>query len=320
MKTKGVIFVGDPHLSSFTPASRIDHYPSVILSKLRYCLETAVRLGFSTVIILGDFGHVRQIPMLYVSIVQKMLREFTDQGLKIFSVVGNHDIAYNRLDTVDGSILGAVFSSGLVTPLTVLELEMGSLKVRVQGVNYPDPVPPAPEYEGVNLCVIHRFFDTSTEPSFITRQDVVDYGYNVYIFGHDHVEKKPELVEGRLVIVPGSISRGTSHNYNLTKQVVIYSLSAPEGKPSFKRLSIPTKPASEVFSSRVESKKLSESLDISSEVGKVLDQLRDIQIIQGDVYRLLEMFTDAFPEEAILCVKDYLRQFGIFDRRGGSEA
>ncbi len=59
-------FVGDPHLTPYTPASRKDDYPQTIISKynkIQECSPSEIQ------VLLGDVFHKPVLPLKYVNLV-----------------------------------------------------------------------------------------------------------------------------------------------------------------------------------------------------------------------------------------------------------
>lgn len=122
---KGLLFIGDPHLSSRKPGRRTDKdFTGTVLDKLDQAFQIARNDGLLPVI-LGDlFDRAGDNDCSMLSRLLKLLREHREQnGVTPVSLVGNHDLKDARLSM--DTALAVVRESGLLTlledavPLTV---------------------------------------------------------------------------------------------------------------------------------------------------------------------------------------------------------
>lgn len=122
---KGLLFIGDPHLSSRKPGRRTDKdFTGTVLDKLDQAFQIARNDGLLPVI-LGDlFDRAGDNDCSMLSRLLKLLREHREQnGVTPISLVGNHDLKDARLSM--DTALAVVRESGLLTlledavPLTV---------------------------------------------------------------------------------------------------------------------------------------------------------------------------------------------------------
>src|SRR2546430_16995407 len=81
----GMLFVGDPHLSTRAPGWRKDDYPQAVLGKLRWCVKYA-REHRLLMVLLGDlFHHPRDISNQLLVELLGLLEE------PAWAVAGNND-------------------------------------------------------------------------------------------------------------------------------------------------------------------------------------------------------------------------------------
>ena len=104
-----VMFVGDVHLKAQNPACRKDNYAETVLRKLswidQYCNENHI----SHIVFLGDFFDAPTVAWSLFTQVMCVLQKMRDDGIHCYAVVGNHDIRYDRLDTLNETSLGVLF-------------------------------------------------------------------------------------------------------------------------------------------------------------------------------------------------------------------
>ena len=62
------------------------------------------------------------------AVITEFLR-FREVGIEVFSIVGNHDVAYEKMEYFDRSPLKTLFLSGAIKPLHIIEND----KVYIRG-------------------------------------------------------------------------------------------------------------------------------------------------------------------------------------------
>jgi hypothetical protein len=111
MTYDGILFIGDPHVSSRAPGFRSDDYPRAILDKLAGCLDHARTKGLKTAL-LGDIFHY---PRDNANWLLTELIELLSPHVPL-AIYGNHDVRENAISVDDSlSILAA---SGAIELLT----------------------------------------------------------------------------------------------------------------------------------------------------------------------------------------------------------
>lgn len=318
--TDRITFLGDPHLNSSCPVSRIDDFCAATLDKLRQVRDLMVNRGRKHLIILGDVFHKRGQSLSYLYQVMQVLQEFRAAGIWVGAIVGNHDLAYEDMGTLEGSPLGLFFQSGLIEHFTEAQVNAGEYSVCLKGFDYPETLTPAQnqDWARVSVCVAHRFYESPLDVGSIKQEDLVNLGYQAYVLGHDHVSYDPLAIGGRLLLRPGGMMRGTSHGYNLSRDVVVQTVvfKGTKQSPSMgietDKLSI--RPAGEVFSHEAVSKEdtlENLSADITERVEGLLAKM-DETSADTSVYDYLDQI-EALPAVK-QTVEHYLKEKGIFRR------
>lgn len=186
MSYKGLLCIGDPHLSPRTPGHRRDDYSRAILKKLLWALDHA-RAEKLLPVLLGDLFHVPR------DNGNALLVELLDSlaGREILSVVGNHDVGDTlRLEPADSlSILVAAKRLRLIAG-TPWRGELGGRYALVGGSNYRDMLPARVERPHPDALVV-----------WITHHDVKFRGYE------EAGRFEPRAIEGVDVVVNGHIHR-----------------------------------------------------------------------------------------------------------------
>lgn len=152
----GVLFIGDPHVSSKAVGRRKDDYLTSTLTKLEACAQRCKEFNLFP-IILGDLFHTyddNDLEMLYRLI--SVLKKFPAVPLV---VEGNHDKGMTHLSPKDA--LSLLILTG-VAMVPQVEAEVGILEikgnlVRIWACPYGAPVPPElPGYAGRTIMLTHH--------------------------------------------------------------------------------------------------------------------------------------------------------------------
>ncbi len=232
-------FVGDLHLDSRTPSSRLDDYAQATLSKLQLVLEGCQAHNSTHLFLSGDVFHRRAQSFDYLSKVIAAFRQFKQAGVQVHSIVGNHDIQHDRMDTLSSNPLGLLFEIGLIQRLSeeglrlpfVFSSDINSRpQVLIRGVDYGKPLPARVAKTDLNLSfvVAHAFYDNALDSHAFSFEEVRASGHDYLLLGHDHAPYPPLLVGQTKVIRPGSLTRGTSHDYQLHRPIQIEHFQVSE--------------------------------------------------------------------------------------------
>lgn len=89
IKTNKIAFVGDMHLDSTTPSSRVDDYADASLNKLYNLKNICVLKGIKLVILLGDVFNKHDQSNQYLNKVMKAFKSFKDENITVMSITGN---------------------------------------------------------------------------------------------------------------------------------------------------------------------------------------------------------------------------------------
>lgn len=139
MSRVSFIFRTDVHLSDKAPMSWKGDYTEEIWSDLEQIGDYARKHKVSAVLDGGDYFHVKAPTRNSHSLNEKSSRIHSGYPCRTYAVEGNHDLAYNNLESLSKQPLGVLFSSGVFHQLREVVFEDGDLRVRVVGVPYqPD--------------------------------------------------------------------------------------------------------------------------------------------------------------------------------------
>ena len=201
----GILFIGDPHVSSTRPGRRIDDYEASVLAKLKYCAELCHDYNLLPVI-LGDLLHRSDDNSL------RMLNRLTTV-LELFPVPpitleGNHDKAGAAIAEDDALYLLArnkdavqvVFEPGLIGTYSI-----NGKPVRLFACPYGSQIPASlPAGEGRAIMVTHH--DLAFDGAYPGAKPIRPVqGADMVVNGHMHDKKPSVLAEQTWWHNPGNI-------------------------------------------------------------------------------------------------------------------
>jgi exonuclease SbcD len=286
-----ILVTTDWHLTCGNPVSRKDDYPSAMIDKVRQVGRIAKDNAVSAVIVPGDVFHSKRQSIQFMTSVVSVLKTFP---CPVYGIAGNHDLLFDRTDTMDRIPLGLLFASGAMKHLD--KFKVGGVYVQGQDYQANLVTPQAPS--GYDLCigVGHAFYKagqfTGEDCLAESGEEIADKGWDILLLGHDHVEYPITEVVGSsgrklTVLRVGALSRGTKHIYNRVREVNVCFIQI-EGK-EFHSSTIPlsVRPADEIYqeekieregmASRISDfvKKLKERKpeEESSDIGKMLTEM-----------------------------------------------
>lgn len=309
-----IAFVGDAHLNMYTPSSRVDDYAVTCIEKLLSLLDVCKMRKVESLVFTGDVFHQTAQSIPFMVSVMAVFSEFQKAGIKVFSIVGNHDIKNELLENIEKSPLGLCYLSGVIRPLGQITQKTSQGVVVVKGIHFGKPIPPkdVPSYVK-SICVAHVFFDMGFDADDISKENCVKLGHDYYVFGHDHVPYEPKKLKGpinQIVIRPGSFMRASSHEYNVIDRKVFVDIYDPI-EDSWIRDSLFIRPASEVFSARITDKvdtKESED-ELREKFTNLVNQLYSKDVKKVSIYSVMDSLS--LDVEVKATIEQYLYAFGI---------
>lgn len=321
MDSEGVdiVFVGDTHLNYIAPRSRIDDYPETCVKKLDMLRNMCKQRGFKDVAFMGDIFHKPKQPVDYLFKIMVALKRFKEDGIRCYTIVGNHDEYNERLDSMDRTSLGILIEAGVLKSFHRVSFKTTGGTVNMYGFHYSeDPIPvmeqdsselPIGDY---NIMIAHMFYEFDLSKDSLKEKDIVNLGYDLYALGHDHVNYPTEHVGSATIVRPGSFMRGTGHKYNLTRDVYVDVLRYKNKRASVERVTLDVQPAEMVFSASATDKVDLKSLtdDLKSQFNSLITMLESPKTEGATVYKVMDdMVIQPKVKERI---ERYLEDFGVF--------
>lgn len=206
-----ILFIGDCHLKAVSPVSRKDSYPTAILNKLRYLSGVASTYKCNTFMLLGDVFDSPITSLPYLAEVINTFKYIKESGITVYTIVGNHDIKNNRMDSLQQTALGILISTGYVK-LAPRELKLENTIFKCY--NYPEHVEISDNEKYYEVCVAHLYYSFNNASDSLQEDDLKRLKYDAMILGHLHMPCDTETIHGTVLYRPGSLSRGTSEAYN----------------------------------------------------------------------------------------------------------
>lgn len=223
IEAKGLLFIGDPHLTSIRPGRRVDDYASAVLSNLRQAAKIANEQHLVPVI-LGDFFHyaddakeggggsTMERHRVFIGTLNSAVDVLKSFWMAPFCLAGNHDTSKASLSDDDTlSLLGKVGLLNLCNRFTQdgwFALGGHAKPVRVFGCPYADPIPKDLGCDSETFSVLvthHDLAFSGAHPGAASIPTV--QGCDMMVNGHLH-KTMPSVTRGRMrAHNPGNISR-----------------------------------------------------------------------------------------------------------------
>lgn len=269
-----IICVGDLHVSDKAPVSATESYTDDIIAMLRWIADYAAEEGADAVVWAGDVFHHKAPSRNSHELTLRMIgviKYFASKGVRLLCVTGNHDVMNGVMDSVRArQPLGVLYEAGLEelvgwdkgglplfgVPWRETWTEPGDPMRALEGIRGDDsePVPGVPALDASKVLVVthapiyppyeaqKQLFElVQLEGEGGLSEAMRNTGYLYY--GHIHEDHGIFEVEGVTYANMGALSRGSLHEYNLSRQIKV-AVWTEEG---FTEVVVPHKPASEAF-------------------------------------------------------------------------
>lgn len=148
MSRVALVFRTDVHLTDRSPVSWKADYPTEIWSNLDQIGELVKATSADAVLDGGDYFHIKAASRNPHALVARSAEVHRKYGVPVYAIEGNHDIAYNSLDTVTKQPIGVLFAAGVFQPLREVVIDKGDVKVRIVGLPY-DPFRTLDDYRAI---------------------------------------------------------------------------------------------------------------------------------------------------------------------------
>lgn len=275
----------DTHVSDKSPGSWKGDYPAEVWENLRQVGAFARHYEAQAVLDGGDYFHVKAASRNPHHLVEKTARLHKGYPCETWCVEGNHDMAYNSLDSIPTQPLGVLYGAGVFRHLREEVFDDGRLRVRVVGVPY-SPFRTLDDLRAIQkkpgdtflIAIVHQLAgqqpppsveDFFNEPVFRYGDLVTPDGPDVWCFGHWHKDQGIVEVEGKTFVNQGALSRGALIRENLERVPRAALIETTASGLSVVSLPLIVAPPEDVFDLEKKEKADQEEKDIESFVAKL---------------------------------------------------
>lgn len=293
-----ILCVGDIHAMDRAPVNATESYMDDIIEMLRWTIDYAAKNHIKVIVWAGDVFHHKSPSRTSHALVLRMigvLKYAEEKGVEIWAVTGNHDISNDVLASIqEKQPLGVLYQAGLKELVGWHpELPIFGVPWRQDWTTNEDSAfeafrgwrqesgPIIGETDIVDPIDISTALAITHAPIYPPKEaeniqwDLVptrgDKGISAAMgntgflyYGHIHEDHGVFEVEGVTYANMGAISRGSLHEYNVTRQikVAVWDDGEYSGKPGFTEVVVPHKPAEEVFKMEQAEEKKAERLSL----------------------------------------------------------
>lgn len=253
------LLIGDPHIADRAPSSRVT-YRDDILAKLEWCVHKANELEVDALISLGDTIHIKRPDRTSHALIQEASDILGESKAPVLLEVGNHDLTNNRLDSLPSQPLGTLalhpnidiimgghpeFPLFAVPYFEETEENLSYWVEKYHSDGGPDKFP---------LLLMHAsIFPRKEAPIFdyFAAETIAEAFKAPHLaYGHIHSQMKAGAhyeIGGTWFCNEGSLSRGSLTEHHITRDITVALYDDSRKGNPFTSISVPHKPASEVF-------------------------------------------------------------------------
>lgn len=217
-----IAFLLDLHMDSQTPSSRVDDIKVTLIDKLKDVLDSCIERNVKHMFLAGDVFNRISCTHESVNLLGNMFLQYKMKGIELYSILGNHDIVRNNLESIDKSPIQTLFSFDVLKHISLDTRVIINKSVMITPVDYTEYPVEADKNAKYNILLAHMFYKTSDliadSRHNLSDEDVKKLGYDMMVLGHDHCEYPLVEQDNTLICRFGSVLRGTAHDYNFTRK------------------------------------------------------------------------------------------------------
>jgi len=272
-----LVWTTDWHFSDKPIGRRQDNYRKALFNKLEFVRKLTEEVN-GVALCGGDVFHVKSPRNeansfdLLVSLIHA-LRRFPTAG--VWGAIGNHDISFDRMDSLPGQPLGLLIATHVyrdlnVEPVTFVNKD-GSVAVHVETFPYEDgektlerllasgPRPEAhvPEVDpetttNYRVGIVHAYGTPGGKAQMfgsrkIGYDEIGHLDYDLLLWGHDHSRHETATVGNITHINLGSLARAAYAYDEVSRPVVATVLSFSREGVDYEEREIPVTPIAAAF-------------------------------------------------------------------------
>lgn len=211
IEARGLLFVGDPHLSSRAPHRRTDNYTAAVMDKLAQACAMANERDL-LLVCLGDlFDRPRDTAP---GMLSALMRLFSGLRIRGVTLVGNHEKVTSHL--TDDTALGVLAASGTIDVASsngaIARVATPDGRIWLYGSPHGEKIPsvirpPAREESDRVILITHHDLAISGASYPGSVDPLPIEGCDIVVNGHDHTTKPWQDVGGTLYCNIGNITR-----------------------------------------------------------------------------------------------------------------
>jgi len=290
METIKFVHYTDVHIQDTNPKSRVGNYLQDILDKMSHIAEIARDNDVDFTICGGDLFNKKTPGHNSHKMVNSVIKVLGDTEVDNYIITGNHDIRYDREDTLDEQPLGVLLNSGVMHSMRDEVFKKGSLKVSYKAYDFeeePDFSKMVVEERSsadVHILGLHIYATPKGGDMFGTKlhsyEEISNTGHDIYTFGHYHKDQGIDTLTDRgyeqKYVNVGSVSRGDygDENVNRKPKCCLVTISKDiDGKLSIdcEEIEIRCKDSKKVFDLE-EKKRVTEQEEVAAEFAAELEK------------------------------------------------
>lgn len=296
-------YITDLHLSHVPIGRRRDNYRQAIFDKINFVRDLTEKIN-GIGLCGADVFHYKKPdhPSNCISLLAEAWSVFSGFPTgRIYGSVGNHDLFFDRMDSLPTQPLGILMATGVYhnlveTPVLFVNKSQ-TFGVLVEAFPYendgakvlprimdPAPRPPLAKYR---IGIVHQYGEPGNRGSLygtakIGYNEVADSDYDFLLWGHDHSRKETVTVGNTTHVNLGSLARAALPTDEDDHPVVCTVLRfKEEGAYRPKEVLIPVKPLQVAFTTADKGMdKVAKSLEVSEFFDSMEEAVNGIQSVE----------------------------------------
>jgi len=245
-----ILYTSDWHLAERPPLARSSSYPEDIFTKLEEIREIAQGVDIS--ICGGDVWHWPRSNETPHRLVRRLIEFLRDWPGDLWTLLGQHDLGSEGLDSIGRQPIGVVFEALREGPLEWLSqdllIQRDGLCVQLSPANWRPNIEEHPEWLGLDrdpradfaVKVAHAMIlrgEGGYPFPAIAMEQVPTAGMDVLLMGDVHWKTKPQKVNGCWFAGPGSVARTSRSAGEMERVPAVLIVTLEKGKePAFEEV------------------------------------------------------------------------------------
>lgn len=258
----------DWHFTSVPPGRRTDDYAQALFDKVEFLRAITEKINGVHLCGADVFHHKKPShPGNNLNLIIRLIHAlYSFPTHKIYGSVGNHDLSWDRMESLPHQPLGILMASGvyhnLVADPVIFTNEDESVKVSVETWPYADEEITFQRImrssknrpTGVNyrVGIVHAFGQPGNrgnlyDSEIIGYNELKDADYDFLLWGHDHSYKKTATVGNVTHVNFGALARAAYDIDEVDRDVLCGVMSFGKEGIKYQEKKIPVKPLDMIF-------------------------------------------------------------------------